>query len=322
MTDRELSYEYEAVNDYYVIEAWRGQPDRPPAYTPQMVERHTRAALARPCVHPVAGAEADGLLGWTPGWQANPAFPNDPVIPPQPIFAYRIGDGDPEAARFKMVFTSGNHANEFTGNWMLEGLVDFLVSNDPRAVRMRRDACFFIYPDVNPEGRYQGIHRLAFEAAPDPNVGANLRDRGNPHLYATGEADNNRVWTSEGRFAHIDILKQAMRRNANGPVDIHWDFHGPQEPGNWRSAQGHEAWETPYGRALVKREPDVVIAGLPGGFKAGLSFDAGKLSVWSATAEGLNARHSYVYEPGGWAEPRLKEAGINLVLALDDAISR
>lgn len=322
MTDDQarLTYPYDKVHDYYVIKAWRDMADRPPAYTPQMVERHTQRLAEHPRVRPTRSGDERLRLGHTPGWPKNPDHPHDPEIPPQPLYAYRIGEPDDDDAAVKMVVTSGNHANEFTGNWMLEGLVNFLAGDDEVAAKLRAAAVFYIYPDINPDGRYQAIHRLEFAAAPCPNAGTDLRDRGNPHLYAAGEADNNRVWDTEGRFAHIDLLKRSMRADTGGRVDYLWDFHGPQKPANWRSPQCQAAWDGPYGRALRAREPEVRVAGLPGGFKANLPYPPGKLCVWGAAPSGLNARYTYVHEPGPWTEARLKQAGRNLVLALADVL--
>lgn len=316
-----FAYPYEKRHDYYVIEAWRGQGSRPPAYTPEMVAAHTALVGRLPWVHPVGRGTADLVIGHTPGWRP-PAAAGDPVVPPQPIFAYRVTacpEGVSPGLRF--IVAAGSHGNEFTGNWVLEGLVNFLAGDDERAARLRRRAAFFIYPDLNPEARWLALRDLNLRSAPDPRAGTDMRQRGNPQLYAAGAGDNNRVWNTGDRFTHIGIITRSMREDPGGRVDCLWDLHGPQEPGNWRSSQGAAAWSCAYGRALRAREPEVVVAGLPGGFKSGLSFDPGKLSVWAADREGLGVRRSYVYEPGPWDRARLAEAGRNLVLALDDALA-
>ncbi len=326
-----FAYPYEKIFDYNVIRRglWKDSP--PPAYTLQMVARHTEAVARSPWVTPTRSCRHDMILGQTIGWPANPGFPDDPAIPPQNVYAYQISDTAAEF-RVKMVIASGNHPGEFSGNWILEGMVNFLAGDDDRAAALRNKAAFFVYPDVNPDGRYQAVHRIDLDAAPSPDSSEGFGKRfdsfpetkpgrGNPGLYAAGESDHNRVWNTSGRFRHIDMIKQAMKADTGGKVDYVWDFHGPQEPGNWRSPQGVAAWNSPYGRTLQSREPDVVIAGLPNGFKCGLSYQPGKLSVWAATNDGLRADYTYVYEPGGWTETRLKEAGRNLALALYDVLA-
>ncbi len=329
--DNQFDYPYEKVFDYNVIRRGLWEDSPPPAYSPQMVARHTETVAESQWVKPTRSCLHDMVLGQTNGWPANPDYPDDPEIPPQDIYAYQITDTSAEP-EVKMVIASGNHPGEFSGNWLLQGMVNFLAGDDDRAAALRKKASFFVYPDVNPDGRYQAVHRIDLEAAPSPNPKEgfgrrfdNFPDtdpgRGNPELYIAGEADHNRVWNTNDRFRHIDLIKRAMKADTGGKVDYFWDFHGPQEPGNWRSPQGEPAWNSPYGQALQAREPDVVIAGLPNGFKSGLSYQPGKLSVWAATNEGLCADYTYVYEPGGWTETRLKEAGRNLALALYDVLA-
>lgn len=313
-----FQYPYDRVFDYYVIQAWRDQPKRPPAYTPQMVRHHTRLLGELPWVSPTRSGDQNMVIGQTPGWPENPDFPDDPAIPPQDIHAYQIGEASPQQASLKMLVAAGNHSTEFTGNWVLEGMADFLAGDDERADALRQRMFFLFYPDVNPEGRYMAVRNLTLQAAPDPEAGTNMRYRGNPPVYARGESDNNRIWNTNGTYSHIDTIKNAMKKDIGGSLHYLWDLHGPQDRANWRSPQGRSAWDSPYGRALQEREPDVLIAGLPDGFKSGLSFDPGKLSVWALVHDGLDTDYSYVYEPGGWTEKRLKEAGRNIALALFD----
>lgn len=316
-----FNYPYEKVFDYYVIEAWRGLDKPVPAYTPEMVARHSRLVAKLPWVAPTASAGADLVLGRTPGWPKNPDWPEDPEIPPQEILGYQITDPGVKGPKVKMVLAAGNHATEFTGNWVLQGMVNFLAGSDPRAALLRRKAVFFVYPDVNPEGRYQAVKRINLKAAPDPNAGGNMRKRGNPELYAAGQADHNRVWTTKGKFSTIDTLTAAMKKDTGGRADCLWDVHGPQARANWRSPR-MEARVCPNAEALLKREPDVLRCGPPGNFKTNVAAGPpGKLSLWAASEEGLNVTYPYVYEPGGWTQERLLETGQNLALALYDVLA-
>lgn len=196
-----FAYAYTPVFDYYVIKAWSGQPNRPPAYTPEMVAQHTERVLAAGAARPTRSADARGIMGWTPGWPQQPGYPGDPEITPQPIFAYQIGEDGPET-RFRMMITSGNHATEYTGNWVLEGLVNFLAGEDERAQRLRAQAAFYIYPDVNPDGRDQALQQIDLASAPE-GLGIPLT-----YVYEPGG------WTEEGR------LKEAGRNLALALLDL------------------------------------------------------------------------------------------------------
>lgn len=202
--------------------------------------------------------------------------------------------------------------------------MNFVASSDPRAAFLRKKVEFYVYPDINPEGRYMAVHRIDLKAAPDPNAGSNLRKRGNPELYAAGEKDHNRVWTTQGKFSTIDTITAAMEKDTGGRVDYFWDMHGPQEPGNWRTPSD-EARTNAYAEALMKREPDVIRCGPESGFKVNVAAPRpgkmGKLPLWAMSKEGLNATYPYVYERGGWTRERLLEASRNLALALHDVLA-
>ena len=318
--DSYFEYEYDKVYDYYIINAWFGLDEPVPAYTPQMVERHTALVGALPWVTPTLSGSDQFVLGQSAGWPANPSFPNDAAVPPHNIYGYQITDPNAEGPKTKVILASGNHATEFTGNWVLEGMVNFLAGSDPRAEFLRSTAVFFVYPDVNPDGRYQAVHRINFEAAPDPNAGTNLRKRGSPELYAAGQGDHNRIWTTSGQFSTIDTLVPAMQADTGGGADYLWDMHGPQEPANWRSPSVAAAVNE-YAAALLAREPDVLRCGPPGSFKRNVAGGPpGKLSLWAGDAGGGNVLYPYVYEPGGWTEEWLKESGRNLALAFYDVL--
>ncbi len=316
-----FAYPYERVVEYYVIEAWRGLDEPVPAYTPEMVARHTALVGKLPWVAPTVSGNEQMVLGHTPGWPKNPDYPNDPEIPPQPMYGYQITDPSVDGPKIKVVLASGNHATEFTGNWVLEGMVNFLAGSDPRAVFLRRKCVFYVYPDVNPEGRYQAVHRIDLKAAPDPNAGTNMRKRGNPELYAAKVRDHNRVWTTVGKFTTVDTITAAMEEDTGGQADYLWDMHGPQERANWRSPC-MEARINDYATALMSREPDVLRCGPPGSFKKNVADGPpGKLSLWAASDEGLKVTYPYVYEPGGWTRERLLESGRNLALAFHDVLA-
>jgi len=316
----DLGFSYEPVTDYYVIEAWRDLEEVVPAYTPEMVAKQTEAMADNPFVEPTPTADDDLMIGRTPGW---PVGTENPDLSPQAVFGYRIGETDAENGDASVILTAGNHGPEFTGSYVLHGAVDFLTSDAVEAVALRRNAVIYVYPDVNPEARYQTVHRLDLEGAPDPNAGTDFRYRGNPELYAAGETDMNRVWHRGDEFHTVDVVTGAMRADTGANVDYIFDMHGPQEVANWRSPQGHDAWESHYGTALQRREPEVRIAGVPDGdFKTGLFDDTppGKLPVWACTPEGLDIEYAFIHEPGCWTAERCMLSGRRIMLALYDAV--
>ena len=102
-----FEYPYKKVLDYYVINAWSGLNHTVPAYTPEMVARHTSLLLGLPWVEPTPSADEHGIIGKTPGWALNPDYPDDPEIPRQNIYGYMITDPYVNSPKIKMILTSG-----------------------------------------------------------------------------------------------------------------------------------------------------------------------------------------------------------------------
>ena len=82
-----------------------------------------------------------------------------------------------DAGKFKSYVIGQQHAGEVPGSWNAEGLIRFLLSNDPTAIAIRRSYIFKIVPIVNVDGVFQGVSRYT-----------PLRN-GDPY-------DLNRDWTS------------------------------------------------------------------------------------------------------------------------------
>ncbi len=317
-----FNYPYEEFYDYYVIKAWRILEERVPAYTPEMIARHTKLVNKLPWVNPTLSSNKQMILGRTPGWPKNSNFAEDPEIPPQNIFGYQITDPHVKnETKVKMILIAGQHSCEMTGNWVLEGMVNFLAGIEPEAELLRKKAIFYVYPDVNPEGRYQVVNNINLKAAPDPGAKSDGCYRGNPEIYSAGLSDHNRVWNTDGMFSTIDILKKAMITDTDGKADYLWDMHGPQKHANWRTPI-EEARTNEYAMALMNREPDVIRCGPESGFKINVANGPpGKIGLWAISEEGLRVSYPYIYEPGGWSQERFKESGRNLALALYDVLS-
>ena len=60
-----------------------------------------------------------------------------------------------------VIFTARVHPGETIGSWMIHGAIDFLVSNDSVAQRLRENFIFMIVPMLNPDGVIQGNYRTS-----------------------------------------------------------------------------------------------------------------------------------------------------------------
>ncbi|MEN0111545.1 MAG: M14 family zinc carboxypeptidase [Planctomycetota bacterium] len=131
---------------------------------------HTAAVLATPWAEPSFSADAAGVIGQTPGGTDDIGR----AIGPRDLFGYRITNPATDAAlganKRRVTITSGMHAGETIGTWTFQGMVDWLVSDDPRAARLRDVAEFAVYPVLNPDGRFAGYGRnTVFTPLDDPN---------------------------------------------------------------------------------------------------------------------------------------------------------
>ena len=73
------------------------------------------------------------------------------------IRLYTITDpGVPEADKRVILFTTLQHDLETTGALAVEGLCRFVLSDDPRAKKLRREFVFYVVPRMDPDGIDQG----------------------------------------------------------------------------------------------------------------------------------------------------------------------
>jgi hypothetical protein len=64
--------------------------------------------------------------------------------------------------RPSVVLTARVHSGETPSSFMLEGALDFLLSDDPVAERLRSHAAFYVLPMLNPDGVALGNYRCNF----------------------------------------------------------------------------------------------------------------------------------------------------------------
>ena len=52
------------------------------------------------------------------------------------------------------------HPGESNSSYMMEGFLDFITSNDPVAVELRKRIVFHVIPMINPDGVIAGNYRV------------------------------------------------------------------------------------------------------------------------------------------------------------------
>jgi len=274
-------------------------------YTVDMTEAHTQIASLSPYVTPTPSGDAnlaldancpiaDFVVGVSAG-----NVGGDPNVPQHNLYAYKITDPAAPGPKTKVVIDTGNHNTETSGSWAFQGYVDFLLSSDPNAQWLRQVAEFYIYPLVNPDGRYTGS------------------GRGNPEMTIEGfGTDHNRVWNTQGQgLSTIDALTTAMQNDTDSNVGFLFDFHtsGAANPQIWvKSSMA----DSPYILALMALDTDIVINITEG--------VAGMLRIWSLTPApgGLNAEYAFTPESDNNGDvPYYLDLGRSYGLALHNTLA-
>ncbi len=228
-------------------------------YTTTMVTDYVSSLKDNPWVLPTLSDDTNLVLGQSHGWAANP------TVPQQDLYGFKITNPASTLPRTKIVMISGNHNTEYSGNWALKGAVDFLVSDDARAAWLRNVADMYVYPMVNPDGRYL------------------LTGRGNPELTSMGYDDHNRVWNKTG-ISTIDALTGAIKRDTGGTTDYFFDFH---DNANYNCLLTvYPMWK--FCQVLEQRILEIRVE-----WDSGVS---GMSRRWAMSMSGLNATYAFTPE--------------------------
>jgi hypothetical protein len=269
-----------------------------PAYPYQRTANHTASLASSPWVTPTASGTSSLVIGQSP-------MATDDIgrtITPKNIYGYKITDPAATGPKEKIVLVSGVHANETLGNFTLEGLVDFLVSDDLEAGQLRRYAEFYVYPMANPDGRFAGYNRSSVQRVNvDPN-----RSWNPPNYYDP----------SDGPPALLDIAEvgESMRFDTGQNIDYLIDFHSTVNPSPYPYHHGLilPEWQTdPFWLSLLARETGLITGGAALSDFTGAKFGRDVLDAeFSATFETVFPANENV--------PRYLTLGHNFGLAWHD----
>jgi hypothetical protein len=257
-------------------------------YPVSRTEQYVGSIGSSPFVSPTAS----DLGGFVVGRSAGGIDDTGRTINPHDLYGFTITDPAATGDKIKVLLAGGNHSGEPMGNIALEGMTDFLLSDDPFAAQLRRAAEFFVYPQMNPDGRFAGYYRSGPE---------------NP------DKDFNRYWNDPAGFTDMTAVRNAMLRDTGGDVGYLFDFHGFF--GTWNRqnyfATIRKDVDGEFAQALARFEPDVLATSS--------TSDPKRLRNWGQSQAGLAAEHSFTVEFGPFAgmyEDRLMEMGANYARAL------
>lgn len=209
------------------------------------------------------------------------------------------------------------HAAEVTGSWMLEGFMDFMLSDDPRAESLRDRSVTNVIPMINPDGVAIGNYR-------DNAMGVNLNVVwGHPASSECTEVaavtDAIGAWVDEGNS--FDLFVSLHSASA---VTFNWAYH-PSDDIHPPLAADPEGYPSELKRFLDIVEanaPDFLASeGVSGSTRADVSrqwamFNYGVLSL---LFEGTYAHTTYGPHAGEVMTPeRHRAIGRALGIAMHD----
>ncbi len=109
-----------------------------------------------------------------------------------------------------MIITSRVHSGEVQSSFALEGFLNFLISDDPKAEQIRLNYIIFVVPMLNPDGVIFGNQRTDLAGY-----------------------DMNRRWSEPSPWLHpviyaVKLLARMIKEERT--IDVFCDFHGHFQP--------------------------------------------------------------------------------------------
>lgn len=184
-------------------------------YTYARTTAHTQKVLASPWAAPTVSGDSGGVIGQSPAGVDELGR----SIPALDLYAYRITNPATDSAtpKRKIMIATGQHAAETLGIYSYEGLVNWLISDDPRAAALRDKAEIFGYPTLNASGRYAGLSRAMLQW---PNSDSNGYWSANPasgNNYASPERTEQRI--------NAEAMLADKASTPGSVVDLFLDLH-------------------------------------------------------------------------------------------------
>jgi hypothetical protein len=244
-------------------------------------------------VQPTPSAGTNYVVNTTPGSVAGGYGLPDPQIPPLPQYGLRITDASVTDPKAKIVVVGGIHAREQSGSHMLDGFLRKLVDGSPEMIDLLGRADFYVYPQVNPEGRY------GYNQPGNPHG----IERDAPSNLGVGEFDEdlNRIWDDPTDWPQIVAIQAIMKADTGSSADYYFDFHARsftrQELAGRNPPEGpKQVWvpqallNSAYIKALKARDPEIEI------YKSATGTGYMSSREWAMSAPGLNAAEGYTPE--------------------------
>ena len=147
------------------------------------------------------------------------------VIPAQPVYAYGLWSDDlptDGSAKRTSVLFGGTHAGEHMGDFTLESFLKWLVGGSDRANDLLRNFKFYVYPCLNPSGRFAGFRRSPPGESDINRNFNNTPENESPEIIAITDAIDADIGTrSDGSSVELLLTWHGSYYN-NEPSAIHF----------------------------------------------------------------------------------------------------
>lgn len=133
--------------------------------------------------------------------------------------------GTPRPGKRGIWLTARQHAAETSCSFTLDGLIEFLLSTDPRATALRENAFFRVVPMINPDGVVHGNYRDNANGINLNRFWNNADEKNSPEVLAVMRALDAAVVGGESFDMFIDF-------HSDSSAQEHYAFHAApnQEP--------------------------------------------------------------------------------------------
>jgi murein tripeptide amidase MpaA len=194
----------------------------------------------------------------------------------------------------KVIYIIGRqHSAETASSHMLKGMIDFLISDNADARRMRNDFVWYIVPMVNPDGVYLGMSR------------------------ATSEGRNaNRDWKNS-ESVEINIVRDHINSiNNTYGVDFFIDWHSQMDDASWYNYIYSPPGNTFFSILSARTDFDTQFSSAP---------DVGSPTDCTAReyiSHNIVYNPMFVFEPTPhlytWTIASLEQQGVNVAYAINE----
>ena len=213
---------------------------------------------------------------------------------------FRARDGLPA-----VLVIAGEHATEFAGQHAVRGIIEFLASDRPGAVRLRRRVRVLVGPQVNPDGNVHGLMK-------HNALGANLCES-----YSDAElADPRQPPECRAVFEWADAARPALVLNFHGGT---WTFGNP--PHHFTLRVRPELHPSPVGRARQEAVDRAIVDHTDGTSRVGRLQDSSGYGLHNHCAAERRSAAGLVYEPElGSGVAECMRTGVRVLRATTDAL--